>query len=530
MSDAAYRPSVNPWLIAAAVVVPTFMEVLDTSIANVALRYIAGGLSAAENDSEWVITSYLAANAIVLPLSGWLSAHLGRRNYFLLSIFLFTLASGLCGMAGSLEQLILFRIVQGLAGGGLQPSSQAVLLDSFPREKQGAAQTVFGIAALVAPILGPTLGGYITDNYEWRWIFYINLPVGGLALVACFLVLEDPPYLRAERARLRSRPLNFDGIGLGLLAVALACWEVFLSKGQEWDWLGDPFGRIQALLAGFLIAGALFVWRQVRVANPVVNLRPLKDRNLVAACVIIFAAFGVLYGQTTSLPALLQSLFNYDATTSGLVLSPAGVFAVLLLPVVGFLLGRGLDARWLVAAGLLFMAAGNYWLALMNLDIGPFQVVWPRVVLIVGLSLLFAPLNVAAYQSIPKELRGAAVGLFSLLRNEGGSVGTSVAQTIRDRRLQFHTLRLNEWLDPLNPNLTDYWTTVRDGFYTQTGDPVGSAQAAWQAVADKLQQQALSLAYFDVFWLFAMLALALLPLVLLMRRSVAEKAAHLAAE
>jgi DHA2 family multidrug resistance protein len=526
MKGAGYRPAVNPWLIAAAVVVPTFMEVLDTSIANVALRYIAGGLSAAENDSEWVITSYLAANAIVLPLSGWLSAHLGRRNYFLLSIFFFTVASGLCGMAGSLEQLILFRIVQGLAGGGLQPSSQAVLLDTFPPQKQGAAMTVFGFAALVAPILGPTLGGYITDNFEWRWIFYINVPVGTLALVACFLVLEDPPYLKAERAR----PLNFDGIGLGLLVVTLVCWEVLLSKGQEWDWLGDPFGRIQTLLAGFLIAGALFVWRQLRIANPVVNLRPLKDRNFAAACVIIFAAFGVLYGQTTSLPALLQSLFGYDATTSGLVLSPAGVFAVLLLPVVGFILGRGTDARWLVVAGLLCMAAGNYWLAVLNLDISPLQVVWPRVTLIVGLSLLFAPLNVAAYASIPKELRGAAVGVFSLLRNEGGSVGTSVAQTIRDRRLQFHTLRLNEWLDPLNPNLVEYWTTARNGFYRLTGDPAGAAQMAWQAVADLLQQQALSLAYFDVFWLFAVLALALVPLVFLMRRSVAEKGAHLGAE
>jgi DHA2 family multidrug resistance protein len=530
MSDPAYRPSVNPWLIAVAVVVPTFMEVLDTSIANVALRYIAGGLSAAENDSDWVITSYLAANAIVLPLSGWLAAHMGRRNYFLLSIFLFTLASGLCGMAGSLEELILFRIVQGLAGGGLQPCSQAVLLDSFPPEKQGGAMTVFGIAALVAPILGPTLGGYITDNYGWRWIFFINLPVGALALVACFVVLEDPPYLRAERARLRSRPLNFDGIGLGLLAIALVCWEVLLSKGQEWDWLGDPFGRIQTLLAGFLIAGALFVWRESRVANPVVNLRPLKDRNFAASSIIIFAAFGVLYGQTTTLPALLQSLFHYDATSSGLVLSPAGVFAVLLLPVVGFLLGRGTDARLLVVVGLLCMAAGNYWLVLLNLEISPSQVVWPRVVLIVGLSMLFAPLNVAAYQSIPREMRGAAVGLFSLLRNEGGSVGTSVAQTIRDRRLQFHTLRLNEFLDPLNQNLLDYWTSARDAFYQQTGDWVGSAQQAWQAVADKVQEQALSLAYFDVFWVFAVVALALVPLVLFMRRSVAEKGAHVGAE
>jgi DHA2 family multidrug resistance protein len=530
MSEAAYRPSINPWIIATAVVVPTFMEVLDTSIANVALRYIAGGLSAAENDSDWVITSYLAANAIVLPLSGWLAANLGRRRYFLMSIFTFTVASGLCGMAGSLEELILFRIVQGLAGGGLQPCSQAVLLDSFPQEKQGAAMTMFGIAALVAPILGPTLGGYITDNYNWRWIFFINLPVGGLALIACFVVLEDPPYLVAARARLRARPLSFDGIGLGLLAITLVCWEVMLSKGQEWDWLGDPFGRIQVLLTGFLVCGALFVWRQLRVANPVVNLRPLKDRNFTASCIIIFVAFGVLYGQTTSLPGMLQTLFGYDATTSGLVLSPAGAFAVMLLPIVGFLLGRGADARWLVIAGLLFMAAGNYWLVLLNLDISPFQVIWPRVVLIVGLSMLFAPLNVAAYQSIPKELRGAAVGLFSLLRNEGGSVGTSVAQTIRDRRLQFHTLRLNEGLDPFNPNLTDYWTSARDGLWRQTGDLVASGQEAWQRVADELQRQALSLSYFDVFWVFAVVALVLIPLVFLMRRSVAEKGAHVGAE
>jgi DHA2 family multidrug resistance protein len=530
MTGADDRPPINPWLVAAAVVVPTFMEVLDTSIANVALRYIAGGLSAAEDDSEWIITSYLAANAIVLPLSGWLAAHLGRRNYFLMSILVFTLASGLCGMAGSLEQLILFRVIQGLAGGGLQPCSQAVLLDSFPPQKQGAAMTAFGFAALVAPILGPTLGGYITDNYEWRWIFYINLPVGGAALAACFFLLSDPPYLEAERARLRSRPLNFDGIGLGLLAVAMVAWEVLLSKGQEWDWLGDPFGRIQILLAAFLIAGLLLVWRESRLASPVVSLRPLADRNFAAACVIIFAAYGVLYGQTTSLPGMLQSLFGYDATTSGLVLSPAGVFAVMLLPVVGLVLGRGTDARLLVVAGLLLMATGNYWLAVLNLDISPGQVVWPRVVLIVGLSMLFAPLNVAAYASVPKHLRGAAVGLFSLLRNEGGSVGTSVAQTIRDRRLQHHTLRLTEWLDPLNPNLNDYWTGVRDGFRRLTGDAAGSAQMAWQSVADTVQRQALSLAYFDVFWLFAVLGLALVPLVFLMKRSVAEKGAHLAAE
>jgi DHA2 family multidrug resistance protein len=530
MSAEIRHTTVNPWLIAAAVVVPTFMEVLDTSIANVALRYIAGGLSAAENDSDWVITSYLAANAIVLPLSGWFSAHLGRRNYFLLSIFVFTVASGLCGMASSLGELILFRIVQGLAGGGLQPSSQGVLLDTFPPEKQGAAMTLFGFAALVAPILGPTLGGYITDNFGWPWIFYINVPVGTLAFVACYVLLEDPAYLKDERARLLSRPINFDGIGLGLLAVTMVCWEVLLSKGQEWDWLGDPFLRIQTLLAGFLIGGSLFLWRSSRIAYPVVSLKPLKDRNFVAASIIIFAAYGVLYGQTTSLPGMLQSLFGYDATSSGLVLSPAGVFAVLLLPVVGFLLGRGVDARWLIIGGLLCMAAGNYWLAMLNLEISPFQVVWPRVVLIVGLSMLFAPLNVAAYTTIAKELRGAAVGVFSLLRNEGGSVGTSIAQTLQQRRLQHHVLRLNENLDLLNQNLRNYWEEAYASFLQLTGDPVGSALKAWQLVSNELQAQASSLAYFDVFWLFSMLTLLLVPLVLLMRPAVAEKGAHLAAE
>src|SRR5712671_164728 len=247
-APAVSGPRINPWIVAIAVVIPTFMEVLDTTIANVALRYIAGGLSAAVTDSEWVITSYLAANAIILPISGWLSAQLGRRNYFMLSIAVFTLASALCGMATSLGQIILFRVIQGLAGGGLQPSSQGVLLDSFPPEKQGAAQTLFGIAALLAPIVGPTLGGWLVVNYDWRWIFLINIPVGLVALVAAYALVDDPDYLKKQRAELRRRPLNFDYIGLGLLALIMSSWEVMLVKGQEWDWLGDPSWRVQTLL------------------------------------------------------------------------------------------------------------------------------------------------------------------------------------------------------------------------------------------------------------------------------------------
>src|SRR5499427_8435169 len=282
------RRAMNPWIIAVAVVIPTFMEVLDTTIANVALRYIAGGLSAAVIDAEWVLTSYLAANATILPISGWISAHLGRRNYFLLSIAVFTIASGLCGMATSLWQIILFRVIQGLAGGGLQPSSQGVLLDSFPPEKQGAAQTLFGIAALVAPVVGPTLGGYLTVQYNWRWIFYINLPVGAAALVMCYFVVQDPDYLKQERAELLRKPLNFDYIGLGLLALVMSCWEIMLSKGQEWDWLGDPFWRIQTLLTLFVLGLGILIFREMRISNPIVNFRPLSERNFAAACIIIF--------------------------------------------------------------------------------------------------------------------------------------------------------------------------------------------------------------------------------------------------
>jgi len=527
---ATSRAAINPWIVAIAVVVPTFMEVLDTTIANVALRYIAGGLSASNVDAEWVLTSYLAANATILPISGWISARLGRRNYFLLSIAIFTIASGLCGMATSLGQIILFRVLQGLAGGGLQPSSQGVLLDAFPPEKQGAAMTMFGIAALLAPVVGPTLGGYLTVQYNWRWIFYINLPVGALALLMSYFLVDDPDYLKKERAELLRRPLNFDYLGLALLALVMACWEILLSKGQEWDWVSDPFWRIQTLLTLFVLGLGLLIFRELRIENPVVNFRPLGERNLAASCVIIFCAYGVLYGASTSLPGLLQSLFGYDAYVSGLVQSPSGVFSILMLLAIGTLLGRGIDARWPIAAGLVVMAAGCYWMALMNLQISPSVVVWPRVVMICGLSMIFAPLSVAAFKYTPKHLLGAAVGLFALVRNEGGSVGTSMAQTVEQRRLQFHLSRVDEHLDPFNPSVASFLEHAREFFFQRTGDAAGSQQRAVQALDNLRQQQAASLAYFDVFWMCAVLGVALVPLVLLMKRSVAEKGAHIGAE
>lgn len=524
------RPAINAWFVGAAVIIPTFMEVLDTTVAIVSLRYIAGDLSAAVIDAEWILTSYLAANATILPISGWLSGRLGRRNYFLASIAVFTIASALCGMATSLWQIILFRVIQGLAGGGLQPSSQAILIDSFPPEKQGMAMTMFGIAALTAPVVGPTLGGYLSDYQNWRWIFYINIPLGGLALVLSHFLVKDPDYLQQERAQLLRKPLNFDYIGLTLLALVMCAWEVLITKGQEWDWLADPFGKVQTLVLILVVGGAALVVWEMRRDNPVVNFRPLGERNFWVCCVIIFFAYSVLYGVSTALPGLLQSLFGYDAYHSGLVMSPSGLASVSMLLVCGVLLGQGTDARWLIGLGMVVVAAGSYWMSVMNLEISPSQAVWPRVVTIAGLGMAFAPINVAAFIYTPRHLRGAAVGLFALLRNEGGSFGTSMAQTMQVRRDQFHTWRVGEFIDPFNPTVSAYLERAQAFYFKQTGDPHRAQRMALQRLADLREQQAASLAYFDVFFLCAVLAVALAFMVLLMKRSVTEKGAHIGAE
>src|ERR1700723_2971035 len=343
--------------------------------------------------------------------------------------------------------------------------------------------TLFGLAALLAPVVGPTLGGWITDSYSWRWVFYINVPVGLLAFAGCYALLRDPDYLTRQRSELRRQPLRFDSLGFALLVIVMVSWEVMLSKGQEWDWLSDPFWRVQTLAIFFILGLIALIFWELRHPSPIVNFRPLGERNFAAFCFIIFCAFAVLYAASTSLPALLQSLFGYDAFSAGLVMSPAGIFAVVRMPFVGRALGRGTDARWVIAAGLLTMAAGNYWMSRMNLDISPGQAVWPRVVLIIGLAMCFAPANVAAYLYMPLALRGAAVGLLSLLRNEGGSVGTSLAQTVQERRDQIHSLRLGESLDPFNPAAPSFLDQASGQFLQQNGDPVAAQQLALQALA-----------------------------------------------
>jgi DHA2 family multidrug resistance protein len=344
------------------------------------------------------------------------------------------------------------------------------------------------------------------------------------------MTLKDPDHLTAQREVLRRRPFSFDGVGLSLLVIVIVCWEVTLSKGQEWDWLGDPSWRVQTLVILFTAALAGLIFWESHHPSPVVNFRPLRERNFAACCIIIFCAYAVLYASSTSLPALLQTLFGYDALSAGLVMSPAGFFAVVTMPFVGRALGRGTDARWVIAAGLLTMAAGSYWMSQMNLDISPGQAVWPRVVLIIGIAMCFAPANMAAYLYTPVALRGAAVGLLSLLRNEGGSVGTSLAQTIQERRDQFHSLRLGEWLDPFNPAAGSFLDGASGTFLRQTGDPVAAQQLALRTLANLRGQQASALAWFDVFWVLAVVMAALVLVVLAMKRSVAEKGARIGSE
>ncbi|MHC5538015.1 DHA2 family efflux MFS transporter permease subunit [Singulisphaera rosea] len=524
------RPAVNPWLIAIGVSIATFMEVLDTSIANVALRYIAGGLSAAENDSEWVITSYLAANAAVLLLSGWLSSYFGRRTYYLGSVALFTLSSAACGFATSLEQLVLFRILQGIGGGGLQPVTQAVLVDAFPPEKQGAAQTLFGISALIAPILGPTLGGYISDNYSWRWIFLINVPAGAVAFGLNYLWLQDPDYLKAERKALRSKPLRFDFVGLGLIVLAMATMEVILSKGQEWDWYNDPFWRVQTLIVLFVIGLVGTVVWESRHPSPILNLGPFRDRNFVASGITAYVTFAIVYTSMTLLPGMLQSLYGYNAVWSGLVMSPAGLFSIPAMLVISIMLGKKVDARWLVVGGAIVMSAGAFWFTLLNLDVGPSHFVWPRVVQQLGTACMFAPLSVAAFKYLPRELRGPAAGLFAMLRNEGGSAGTSLGKTIVERRISFHDDRLVGNLNPLSTPFEDAMQSGQAFYMQMTGDPESSRMLALNGIDELRQQQAGSMAYLDAFYVCAILSLMLVPLALMMRRSVAEEGASIGAE
>ncbi len=506
---ADWRPSVNPWIIAVSAMLATFMEVLDTSVANVALPHIAGNLSASTDEATWVLTSYLVSNAIVLPATGWLSSAFGRKRFLVTCIGIFTLASALCGAAPSLGLLILARVIQGAGGGALQPISQAVLLESFPPAKRGIAMAVFGMGVVVAPIIGPTLGGWLTDNYSWRWIFYINLPMGVLAMIMVQAFVEDPPYLR------RATRGAIDYVGFGLMGVWLATLQIILDKGQEADWFAATWIRMFAVLS--VISLIAFVVWEMRTAAPIVNLRILANPNFAVGTFLMAILGVVLYGMTALLPLFLQTLMGYPALQSGLAVSPRGFGSIFAMLIVGRLVGV-LDTRVLVTTGFGLLALSGFLFGHINLDIGMASVIWPSILNGIALGFLFVPLATVAMGTLRSDQIGNASGIFNLMRNLGGSVGISLVTTWVARDAQVHQAMLSAHLSPYDPATLQQLQAIRETLAPQVG-PVAAAQQAWGVLYNTLVQQATLWAFVDTFRTLALLCLMVIPLVLLFRRT-----------
>ena len=493
-------PSVNPWIVAVSVMLATFMVVLDSSVANVALPHIAGNLSATTDESTWVLTSYLVSNAIVLPASGWLASMIGRKRLLMLSIAMFTVSSLICGAAVSMPMLILARVLQGAGGGGMQPIAQAILLESFPVEKRGAAMAAYGMGVVVAPIIGPTLGGWITDSYSWRWIFYINLPLGVLALFMVNLFVEDPPYIRASLKR------RIDYAGFLAMALWLGSLQLVLDKGQEDDWFAATWIWVATALS--LAAMAAFIWRELAVADPIVNLRVLKNRNFSAGT-LITAAYGViLYGVTAMLPLFLQTLLRYPALQSGLAVSPRGLGSFISMFVVGRLVSV-VDNRLLLAFGFIILAISAAMLGQINLEIAMSSVAWPNVINGFASGFIFVPLTTMAMGTLRKREMGNATGIYNLMRNIGGSVGIAVVTTLLARGAQTHQSILVGHLSMANPAFQRELGAFEQGVTTQQ---------AYGLIYAELIRQSTLLAYMDIFRLLAGLALAAIPLILIFQR------------
>jgi DHA2 family multidrug resistance protein len=508
-------PTINPWLIAFTVMLSTFMEVLDTSIANVALPHIAGSLSAGVDESTWVLTSYLVSNAIVLPLTGWFSRMFGRKRFYMFCVATFIVSSFLCGIAPSLPLLVLFRVLQGAGGGGLQPVSQAILVESFPRKKQGMAMAVYGMGVVVAPIVGPTLGGWITDNYSWRWIFFINIPVGLLSILLTSALIQDPPHVagiengNGWRARI-------DYIGLGLLSLGLGFLQIFLDKGQRDDWFSSKFIVWCAVLAAGGLIGAV-IW-ELKHKDPIVELRLFKDRNYATATFLMFLLGVVLYGSTVLLPVLLQTLVGYTAQLSGLVLSPGAIVTLISLPLVGRLLVK-YQPRWLVIFGLAILSIGMFQLAFINLTTGFWTYVYLWMISRGGLGFLFVPINVVAFSYVSKQRMNSATGLINLARNIGGSVGISMVTTMQARLAQMHQNNLAGNMTPLNPKYMAAIHGLCGALRAHGSDAATAVQQAQAILYGELVRQAQMLAFIDVFWILGIVCLAMIPLMFLIKSS-----------
>lgn len=504
-----WKPSVNPWLVALSVMLSTFMVVLDSSVANVALPHIAGNLSASTDESTWVLTSYLVSNAIMLPAAGWIARRIGRKKLLMLSIIVFTGASLLCGLALNMPMLILARVLQGMGGGGMQPLAQSILLESFPPEQHGTAMAAYGMGIVVAPVIGPTLGGWITDSYSWRWIFYINLPVGILALIMANLYIEDPPYLR------RHFRGAIDYLGFGFMALWLGTLQLVLDKGQEADWFEATWIRWVSAIS--IIALIAFVAREFMNRDPIVQLRVLGDRSFGVGTVLTCLYGFTLYGVTALLPLFLQTVMGYPALDSGLAVSPRGIGSILSMLVVGSLVNK-IDGRALLAFGFAVLAYSTWQLSRINLDISMFSVIWPNILNGFAGGFIFVPLTTMTMGQLRKEQIGNAAGIYNLMRNIGGSVGIASVTTMLVRGSQIHQNYLAANLTPESPDVRDAFLGLQAHLHEAGASLYNAGTAAMGALYRDIQQQATVLSYADNFRFMTFLMLLCIPLVLFFRR------------
>jgi DHA2 family multidrug resistance protein len=500
--------AVNPWLIAVAVMAGTFMEVLDTTIVNVSLPHIAGTLSASNEEATWALTSYLVANAIILPMTGWLANHFGRKRLLMASVIGFTTSSFLCGLAPSLTFLIVFRIIQGLTGGGLQPLSQAILLESFPPRTRGMAMAFWGLGIVVAPMLGPVIGGWLTDNASWRWVFYVNVPIGLFAIAMTELFVFDPPYIQRRAG-------GVDLWGMGLLALGIGSLQIMLDKGQQEDWFSS---RLIVTLGVLALAGiAAMIVRELTTEHPIVDLRVFRNRTWATGTCLFTVLGFVLFGSTVLLPLVMQTLLGYSAFQAGVTNMPRGIASFVMMPVVGFLMVR-IEPRKILATGLILVSASLILVSRLNLEAGPSDFIVPLAIQGMAMAMIFIPLTTVTNDPIPKEQMGNATSLFNLMRNIGGSFGIAIVTTILARHNQVHTALLGAQVDPFDPATAERLSRTRSAIAAGGADAWSAAHGALGAIWGEVQRQAAFLSYRDAFRFLAALFLAMVALVPLMSK------------
>ena len=506
-----WTPKFNPWVIAFTVTLATFMEALDSSIANVALPHIAGTLGADYDQATWILTSYLVSNAIVLPISGWIANRIGRKRFYMGCVAMFTLFSFMCGLATTLPMLIVFRVIQGAAGGGLQPSERAILADTFAPEKRSVAFALYGMAVVVAPALGPTIGGWITDNYTWRWIFFLNIPVGIVSLVLTSRIVEDPPYLK----RVRKMVGSIDGIGLGLLALTIGALQIMLDKGQEDDWFSSRFIITCAIVAG---CGLLaFLYREWTAKHPIIDLSLYRRRNFAMSQIVMLAVGAALYSTTVMIPQFLQEVLGYTATKAGLALTWGGLVLIVLLPIVGYI-GQKVDPRAMITYGFAMLTFGIWRIGDLNLTIGFWNAVSWRVVMVLGMPFLFVPISVMSYVGIPQEKNNEVSGLTALARNIGGSLGVSFISTMLLRRAQTHQQFLSAHVFSASPTYLGMKNGIAAAMQNGGYSAADAAKGAAARIYDMMLQQATVLAYVDTVHVIVVILACLIPIGYLMKK------------